>query len=131
MISRERVRQMTKLAAFEEREGRSCRKMTQYFRSDYVGVELLKSFLSGTLAFAIMLGIWAVCRMEYLMENINDMDLIAFGTDILIKYLVFMGIYLIVTYVIYNMRYTNGRRKIRQFYNRLKKVNGLYEDEIG
>ena len=53
MISKERVRHMTKLAAFEEREGKEYRKMTQYFRRDYVGLELLKSFLSGTISFEI------------------------------------------------------------------------------
>ena len=45
MISKERVRHMTKLAAFEEREGKKYHKMTQYFRRDYVGLELIKSYL--------------------------------------------------------------------------------------
>lgn len=129
MISKERVRHMTKLAAFEEREGKKYYKMTQYFRRDYVGLELMKSFLSGTIAFIIFFGVWALCGMESLMENINDMDLVAFGTEILIEYLVFITIYLLVTYVVYNMRYTKGRKRIKLFYNRLKKVSRLYESE--
>ncbi len=129
MISKERVRHMTKLAAFEEREGKEYRKMTQYFRRDYVGLELLKSFLSGTISFAIVIGIWAVCEMDFLMDNINEIDLISFGTEILIKYLIFMAVYLLITYIVYNMRYTRGRKKIRLFYNRLRKVSRLYESE--
>ncbi len=129
MISKERVRHMTKLAAFEEREGKKYYKMTQYFRRDYVGLELMKSFLSGTIAFIIFFGVWALCGMESLMENINDMDLVAFGTEILIEYLVFITVYLLITYVVYNMRYTKGRKRIKLFYNRLKKVNRLYESE--
>ena len=103
--------------------------MTQYFRRDYVGLELMKSFLSGTIAFIIFFGVWALCGMESLMENINDMDLVAFGTEILIEYLVFITVYLLITYVVYNMRYTKGRKRIKLFYNRLKKVNRLYESE--
>lgn len=129
MISKERVRHMTKLAAFEEREGKKYRKMTQYFRRDYVGLELMKSFLSGTIAFVILFGAWMLCGMETLMENINNMDLIAFGTETLIQYLVFIAVYLIVTYVVYNMRYTKGRKRIKLFYNRLRKVSRLYESE--
>lgn len=131
MISKERVRHMTKLAAFEEREGKSCHKMTQYFRTDYVGMELLKSFLSGTLAFGILVGMWLVYGLEVLMEEINNMDLIAFGTEVLIKYLVFIACYLIATYIIYNIRYTRGRKQIKLFYTRLKKVSRLYETESG
>ncbi len=129
MISKEKVRQMTKLAAFEEREGKSCHKMTQFFRKDYVSMEMIKSFLTGTIAFAVIVGIWAVYRMEELMNEINKMDIPAFGIQLLMKYLVFMALYLLATYIIYNIRYSKGRRKIRQFYNGLKKISHLYESE--
>lgn len=129
MISKERVRHMTKLAAFEEREGKKYHKMTQYFRRDYVGLELIKSFFTGTLAFGLMFGIWAVCGAEALMESMNHMDLLAFGTEIVIGYLIFLAVYLLATYIIYNVRYTRGRKKIKLFYNRLKKVSRLYENE--
>ena len=131
MISKERVRHMTKLAAFEEREGKKYHKMTQYFRRDYVGLELIKSFFTGTLAFGLMLMVWVVCGAESLMANINHMNLVVFGTELLIWYLTFLAVYLIATYVIYNIRYTRGRKKIRLFYNRLKKVSHLYENESG
>ncbi len=120
---------MTKLAAFEEREGKEYRRMTQYFRRDYVGLEMIKSFLTGTAAFFLLTGMWAVYKVEYLMENINTMDLPAFGTELLIKYLVFMVVYLMATYGIYNVRYTKGRKRIKLFYNRLKRVSRLYESE--
>ena len=45
MISKERVRHMTKLAEFENEESKACQKATQYFRRDYVAMELIKSFL--------------------------------------------------------------------------------------
>lgn len=44
MISKERVRHMTKLAEFENEESKACQKATQYFRRDYVAMELIKSF---------------------------------------------------------------------------------------
>jgi len=42
---------------------------------------------------------------------------------------VFMVIYLGATWVIFNMKYTEGRRKVKKYYNNLKKVNQMYERE--
>ncbi len=120
---------MTRLAAFEAHEGKEERRIRQYFRGDYVSLEMLKSFLMGTIAFAIMLLMWGIYQMDYLLENINKMDLIGFGTEILIKYLILMSVYLIITYVVYHMRYARGRRQLKIFYGRLKKVSRLYESE--
>ena len=33
------------------------------------------------------------------------------------------------TWVIFNMKYTEGRRKVKKYYNHLKKVNQMYERE--
>lgn len=53
MISKERVRHMTKLSEFENEESKACQKATQYFRRDYVAMELIKSFFAGTIAFGL------------------------------------------------------------------------------
>lgn len=129
MISKDRVRHMTKLAAFEEQEGKEELKIRQYFRSDYVGLEMLKSFVMGTIAFVIMLLMWGIYKIDYLLENINKIDLFGLGTEILIKYLIMMAVYLLITYVVYNIRYTRGRKQLKLFYGRLKKVSRLYESE--
>ena len=56
MLNQERVCEMTRLAIFDQKEGRGCRPMIQYFRKDYIAKELLKSFISGTAAYFIFLG---------------------------------------------------------------------------
>ncbi len=129
MIDEERVRQMTKMAIYEEGEGRQYIPMTQYFRHDYVGKELVKSVIGGTLAFALMCVVYLSFEMENFMDNINQIDLVQFVTGILVKYGIFMAVYLLITYVVYNVRYSDGRRHVKQFYEHLKKVNKIYEQE--
>lgn len=124
MISKERVRHMTKLASFEERERKECEKMAKYFRRDYVGLEMLKSCLTGTAAFAICFGVWLIGGIDSLM---SETDLIEFGTGLLIRYLVFLACYLLVTYIVFNIKYTRGRKKLKMFYNNLKQMSRLYE----
>ena len=45
MINEDKVRIMTKLAAFDKRQAVECADVTVFFRSDYIGKELLKSFV--------------------------------------------------------------------------------------
>ena len=103
MISKERVRHMTKLAEFENEESKACQKATQYFRRDYVTMELIKSFFAGTIAFGLLFVLWLFYDMENLVKKINDMDMIGFGIRIVMVYLVFLAAYLMITYIIYNL----------------------------
>ena len=118
MISKERVRHMTKLAEFENEESKACQKATQYFRRDYVAME-----------FGLLFVLWLFYDMENLVKKINDMDMIGFGIRIVMVYLVFLTAYLMITYIIYNRRYTKGRKKVKEYYNRLKRVSSLYREE--
>ena len=44
MLDEKRIRQMTKLAFFEKKEEKKALRIGRYFRSDYIGKELLKNF---------------------------------------------------------------------------------------
>lgn len=131
MISKERVKYMTKLAQYDEKDQRQRQRFADYFRKDYVAIEMLKSLVTGTAAFCLILGVWALYDMEQVMQEINRMDLIPFVTWIVIRYVAFMAVYLAITYIVYNRRYTRGRKELKKYYARLKKVNKLYQDEEG
>lgn len=53
MLNQERICEMTRLAIFDKTDGEECRPMIQYFRNDYIAKELLKSFITGTIAFLL------------------------------------------------------------------------------
>ena len=75
MLNQERVCEMTKLAIFDQKKGREYKPMTEYFRRDYIARELLKSFITGTMAFAILVGAVILYDMEGLLEQINSIDI--------------------------------------------------------
>ncbi|MCM1257566.1 MAG: hypothetical protein NC307_06895 [Roseburia sp.] len=129
MLNQERVEEMIRLAIFDQKEGEACKPMIQYFRKDYIVKELLKSFVTGTLAFAIVIGLGIMCRAEELVNSLNTVDikgiLMEFGT----AYLIFMAVYFIITYVIYYRRYSIGRQKVKKYYVHLKKVSRFYHQE--
>lgn len=67
--------------------------------------------------------------MNELMEGLNSMDIQGTLISIIIVYLIFMAIYLTITYFVYNARYTSGRKKVKKYYNSVKKLNRIYERE--
>ena len=126
MVNEQRLHSMIKIAKFDANDGKSCKPMIQYARKDYVALQLLKSFVIGTIAFFIMLGLWVLYSMETLMKQINNMDLIQSAITLGILYVVFMVIYLLATYIIFNMKYTYGRKKVKKYYAGLKKISAMY-----
>lgn len=129
MVNEERLQYMIRMAVFDQDEGKECKPMTQYARKDYVSMKLLGSFVYGTIGFLIVFGMWAVYSSEQLMNEINTMDIQGFLISIVIRYVVFMLIYLAVSYAVYNQRYTRGRKKVKRYYNNLKKLSQIYERE--
>lgn len=129
MVNEERLRHMIKMSQFDTNDGKQCKPMTQYARKDYVALQLLGSFVTGTICYGLLLGIWGLYSMESLLEEINQMDIQAFLISLLLAYLVFMLFYLGATYIVFHMKYTDGRRKVKKYYSSLKKVNQMYERE--
>ncbi|MGN0342925.1 MAG: hypothetical protein ACI4DO_09035 [Roseburia sp.] len=129
MISKERVRQMTKLAEYDAADGKKYEKMTQYFREDYVAMEMIKSFFAGTIGFGLLFLLWLLYEMETLSELLVLTDLVTMGIITMLVYITFMVVFLLITYVVYNKRYTEGRKQIKNYYNRLQKVQSIYRSE--
>lgn len=127
MIDMERIREMTRLAAYEEHEGKQYRYAMQFFRRDFVSRHLLKGFFCGTIVFGLLLLAWGVCYMEELAANLSSMDLIQFGTSVLVKYLLFLFFYLLAVDIYANLHYAAGRRSLKRHIRRLKRLERLYD----
>lgn len=129
MVNEERLHYMVKIAEFDTNDRKKCRPMMQYARRDYVSLQMLKSFVAGTIAFGVILALWALYSMETLLAKINSLDFMELLITLGVSYAVFMVVYLAATYIVYHMKFTEGRRKVKKYYNGLKKVNAMYERE--
>lgn len=129
MVNEERLRHMIKLSQFDENDGKEYKPMTQYARKDYVSMQALISFVTGTISYALLFGLWALYSIDGLFEKINHMEIREGIMALVLSYLVFMVIYLGATYIIFNVKYTDGRRKVKKYYASLKKVNQMYQRE--
>ena len=107
MLNQERIILMTKMASYEENEGKKNNAIMNYFRGDYVWLQVMKSF---------------VCGMD-----IYKMDLMEFGKSVLMKYLLVIGIYSIISYAIYCYRYAKAKNGVKLYMNNLRRLAGMYD----
>ena len=131
MIHNERVRHMVQLQAFNDRKGKDDFPVVAYFRKDFVGLHLLKGFISGTIAYGIGLLMWGLCNMEMLMENIHTMDLRQFITAIILRYLVCLIIYLAAVFAYAETKYTRAKKEVKGYSRHLKRLIGSFERDGG
>ena len=129
MLNEERIRLMTRMASYEENEGKKNVSIGSYFRSDYISLQVLKSVISATIAFVLLCGAAVLYDFEIFMQDIYKEDLLASGKKILIYYIVFVAVYAVISYVVYSYRYNRARKSLRQYYNNLKQLSLLYEEE--
>lgn len=129
MLNKERIRLMTQLAAYEQGEGKEYVPMSQYYRRDYVGLQMIKTFVYSTISFAVLFLLQILYQMESWMDSLYQMDYRAYLMGILIKYLIFVLVYQVIAWVVYSLRYKKGHKNQKLYQNRLKKVEKLYERE--
>ena len=131
MLSQERIKLMTKMAAYEENEGKKYMSIGSYFRSDYMGMQAIRSVICGTLAFFLLAGLYVYYHFETMMQDIYKMDLLLLGRRVLFYYIVFIAAYSVITYVIYSFRYSRAKRSLKHYYYHLKQLAAIYDIEKG
>jgi hypothetical protein len=121
MLSEERIRLMTRMAAYEEHEGKKDIAISGYFRGDYISFQLLKSAIYATVGFALAVAMYVLYNIETFLEEFYKMDIVDFLKGILSKYCLVLAVYLVISYFVYNYRYNKARRHVKQ-YNQLLKA---------
>lgn len=74
MLNKERIRQMTALADFEQEKGKKEIRISHYYRGDYIAVMLLKNFFITTVGYFLVLGLWAMWKLDWLMDGMDSMN---------------------------------------------------------
>ena len=129
MLNEERVILMTQMASYEGGEGKQNVKIGNYFRSDYISLQLLKSILSGTIAYVVLFALYIFYDFEVFMQELYEIDLFAFAQSVLRYYLISVGSYAVLTYVICTFRYAKAKNSLKNYYHNLKKLNALYNEQ--
>lgn len=129
MINEQRVKLMTRLAAYEESEGKKNSSIGTYFKSDYIALQIMSAVVYATIAFGLVVGLVCLYDSEFLLTQIYKMDLVQTGKMIALYYFGFVGAYALLSLVIYSIRYRRAKKKLKVYFNNLKRLQILYQKE--
>ncbi len=129
MLNNEKIRLMTRMASFDEVEGKKDIAVNGYFRGDYICFQVIKSAIYGTVGFGVVLALYLLYNLESFLADIYKMDMMAFAKDWLTKYVIVLLIYLVISYFVYAFRFSRSKRRIRAYQQQLKQLHQIYEEE--
>ena len=64
MLNEEKIRLMTEIAMFEKKKGKQVFPYHKYFKSDYIGSRIMRSFFNYTLCALMCLLIWGLYNLD-------------------------------------------------------------------
>ncbi len=129
MINEERVRTMTKAQMLLESEQAEMEPASAYFRWDYIGRHIILSILSGTAVFILVVLLVSLDDLEAMITAIDFTNVGESLKTLETRYIVFMIIYLGITFLVYSIRYSRGKKKLRKYYAALNQVEKMYQEE--
>lgn len=129
MLNEERIRKMTKAAIYEKKTAGKKIGIARYYLGDYISYQVIKAVLCMSIIFVIFLGGWGILNLEYLMNNIHKMDLLALGSRILFYYVVCVVLYGLAVYLASWYRYHTAQRDMKKYYRMLKDIDAGYAEE--
>ncbi len=129
MLNEDRVILMTRMAAYEAGEGKKHMNVVRFFKGDYVAVGILKAMVCATVSYALIIGLYIYYNFDVFLSNMYDMDILEFVRGILIKYAWFLGIYVLITYIVCTIRYNYSRRKLKRYYKNLWVLKKMYDKQ--
>lgn len=129
MINEDKVKELFYVARYDSEEDRFQKQMSSYYGWDFIWKEVLKSFFTGTLAFTGLTVLAVFTNASQLLADINKIDFQSAGVMLGLIYIAFMLAYIMITIIVYAVRYKTGRKKARQYIEHLKRVGKMYERE--
>ena len=130
MLNIEKVKSMTKAAAYESGPEKKNLEIDSFYRGDYLGLHMIKSGIAYTLSFVILFAVWCMSVMEELMLMITRAGYLeSLVRTILILYVSGLAVYEILIYAYHSLKYEQARKSVKSFYMQLRSIDKFYEKE--
>lgn len=128
MLNNRKIHWMARASIYEKRAGRRDLKRNEYFFSDYIRMNALKHFVGVTVAYILILGIYAVYRMDTILNMATNLKLGLLLREALLIYIVLLLVYTGISVILYAWQYQSSRGRVKKYYRMLKLIE-KYEQE--
>lgn len=129
MLNEEKIRLMTKLAIYEQNEGRADLPLSKYYRTDYLTLKMINSAITMTIGYLLLLGTIILINAEEILSEMVSMDLAALGRNIVIIYVILFTVNMLATYFIHSYKFRVSRDNLNLYNGMLKELYTVYKKE--
>ncbi|MSS62647.1 hypothetical protein [Velocimicrobium porci] len=129
MLNEKKIRIMSRLASYEKKENQENFKRFGYYKSDYIRYNLLKTIVSVTIGYILILGLLVFYNAEFLITNAATLNYKAVIGKALAVYLILLIIYIIGTIVMYSLKYDKAHKFVKKYFRMLGVLRKFYKDE--
>ena len=127
MLNEKKIRLMAKLSHFEEEEGKEALRINQYYEMDFVRLEAIKSMVSLTIAYILVVLMVVFYYSEELIAKALNINYKELGVKLLTAYLILLVIYVAVTVVVSKIRFYNAGKKMEKHTKDLRSLQKMYD----
>ncbi len=130
MLNEEKIRLMTGIAMYEKKAKKEIFPVTRYFKSDYIGSHMIRSFLTYTFFSVCVVGMWILYQIEEILNTMNVSVLLESAKNIGIVYVSGLVLYWLVTYLVYAKRYEKASKSIKVYQAKLRRLEKKYNAAV-
>ncbi len=129
MVDESKVRIMTRLAMYEQTQGKEDFKISEYYRKDYTGMHIIFSILWTTIGYVCIVALAVVAGLKTLLANMSTGLILTLGVAGVVGYFAVVIVFAVITSHIYNKRHKNARQRVKRYNHDLVKLLKMYEKE--
>ena len=127
MLNEEKIRQMTELALLKKRKGEQMFEIDNYFKEDYVGKQMLKSFFVYTFCFILIIVLAVLYNLEDLLISVNTVGMYSFFYIVI--YILGLIAFEMITYRFFSKKYDEAQRSLKMYNDRLNYFEKKFDNK--
>ena len=129
MLDQRKIELMTRLAFYEQTEGKEDFKVSEYYRRDYASLHTICSVLWVTIGYLCLVGILVLIWLDELLSNMSNTLIVMLIGMVVLGYVSLVIVYAIITNHIYNEKHKDARQRVKKYNHDLTRLLKMYEKE--
>ena len=126
MLNEDKIRLMTGIAMYEKKAEKDVFPVTRFFKSDYIGSHMIRSFITYTVACLMFVGMWILYQIEDIFNTMDISVLLSSAKYIGLIYLIGLVFYMLVTLIVYSKRYNMASKSLKVYQAKLRRLEKKY-----
>lgn len=127
LLNENKVKMMTKMAIYEKNEGKKMLRTAKYYKVDYIAFGVLKNIIAVTLAYIIIVVLYAFCNIEKMIADISSMNYARIGGKVAVYYIIMLVAFSIIAGFVSSYQYEHSRKGLKRYFSRLNKLERFYK----